>query len=317
MSSNTDSLDEIICEELNQNVMSAAKAMGEHLAARIGAPVLAILFYGSCLRTGDDTGLMDFYILVDSPRGYDGRAVARLAHRLVPPHVRYFKTVCAGKPVQAKLSIMTMARFAALCRPEALDISIWARFTQPCAIVYARDQCARDRIHSAIRQAVITAINWAVVFGPREGRAQDFWKSLFRATYGAELRIDEPGRADKIVDLDAKHYQRLFLPALAAAGITPVRVADKRYDVPLSRRRRRAQKWQWLGRVMVSKSINLARIIKGAVTFEGRADYVAWKLQRRTGVALELTPWQRAHPLLSAPRILAQLWRKGAFLRRH
>ena len=156
-----------------------------------------------------------------------------------------------------------------------------------------------------------------MVFGPEEGSAEDYWKALFRATYAAELRIDEPGRAEKIVALEARRYQQLFLPAVQATGCSPVRVADGLYRMPLSRRQRRAQKWRWLGRILASKSLNLARIVKGAVTFEGRADYVVWKLQRRTGVALQLTPWQRAHPLLSVPQLLLQMWRKGAFQRRH
>ncbi len=317
MISKPDSLDRILSAELDQDIMAAAKAMGTALAGRLGDQVLAVLFYGSCLRTGDDTGLMDFYVLVEDSKGYDNRAAARLVHQLLPPYVRYFKTTWDGRDIQAKIAIMTLARFAALCKPKALDISIWARFTQPSALVYARDNNVRAAVHDAIRDAVTTAINWAVSFGPPEGKAEAYWKALFRATYAAELRIDEPGRAEKIVGLDAKRYQHLFLPALEAAGFTPVQKAENRYHIPLSRHARRRLKWRWLGRVISSKSINLARIFKGAVTFDGRVDYVAWKLQRRTGVSLQLTSWQRAHPFLSAPQLLLQMWRKGVFQRRH
>ena len=45
-------------------------------------------------------------------------------------------------------------------------------------------------------------------------------------------------------------------------------------------------------------------------TFDGAADYAAWKLQRHTGITLEVTPFRARHPLLAAPGALFELWRK-------
>ena len=46
--------------------------------------------------------------------------------------------------------------------------------------------------------------------------------------------------------------------------------------------------------------------------FEGGADYLAWKIERHSGVSLELADWQRRHPLLAAPALLWQLRRRDA-----
>ena len=311
-----DELDDFIAAEMDQPVMSEARFLAQKLVQEMGDQAQAVLFYGSCLRTGDGAGLMDFYILTKGAEGYGDGLISRTAHTWVPPFVRYFKCQYEGRQIHAKVAIMTLSCFAALARPGALDISIWARFAQPAALIYARDDTAREGVHDALRNAVMTAMGWAVCFGPDEGTPGAFWRALFRATYAAELRIEDASRADLIVELAAARYDKLFLPALIAAGFLPASVGEGTYHVPMEDDWRKAMKRQWLARRMASKSVNLLRIFKGAMTFEGRADYVAWKIERRTGITLTLTPWQRAHPLLSAPQILTQMWKKGAFQKR-
>ncbi|MEM7487988.1 MAG: hypothetical protein AAF390_02580, partial [Pseudomonadota bacterium] len=68
-------------------------------------------------------------------------------------------------------------------------------------------------------------------------------------------------------------------------------------------------RWAWAARVVVGKPLNLIRVVKGAFTFDGAADYIAWKVERHSGRALELTDFQRRHPLLAAPRVLWRLLR--------
>ncbi len=317
MSTHQDRLDIFIQAELGQPVMEEASFVAKRLADELGEQALAVLFYGSCLRTGDGAGLMDFYVLTKDARGYGGNAVSRFTHWLVPPLVRYYKCDLDGKIVHAKVAVMTLSCFEKLAKPGALDISIWARFAQPAALIYTQNEQIKTRLHHAIRQAMVTAIGWAVCFGPDEGTAGDYWRALFRKTYAAELRIEGICRADLIVDLAEKRYIDLWLPALEAAGFVSITRGADKFTVHMPAKRRRAMKRKWILCVLASKSANLLRILKGAVTFEGRADYVIWKLERQFGVKLELTPWQRAHPLLAAPCLLLQLRRKKAMAKRH
>ncbi len=316
MTHDLDDLDRFIDAELSQPVMKEAQFLAEKIASEMGDQALAVLFYGSCLRTGNGAGLMDFYILTRDAQGYGDGALARAAHTAVPPFVRYFKCDFEGRQIHAKIAVMTLSCFEGLAQPAARDISIWARFAQATALIYAHDDAVQRTVHGAIRAAILTAINWAVCFRPKAGTAGDYWRALFRATYAAELRIEDQSRADLIVELAADRYDNLFLPALGAAGFMPEPIKDGTYTVPMSDTHRRAMKRTWIVCRLVSKSVNLARILKGAVTFDGRADYVAWKINRRTGVTLELTPWQRAHPLLAAPQLLLQLQRKKKLLKR-
>ena len=57
----------------------------------------------------------------------------------------------------------------------------------------------------------------------------------------------------------------------------------------------------------------MLRLVKAASTFTGGPDYLAWKIERHSGVKVELTPWQRRHPILAAPGMFWRLYRRGAF----
>ncbi|MCC2659180.1 MAG: hypothetical protein K0Q76_4288, partial [Panacagrimonas sp.] len=61
----------------------------------------------------------------------------------------------------------------------------------------------------------------------------------------------------------------------------------------------------------LGKPLNVLRLLKAACTFDGAADYAAWKVERHSGVKLELSPWQRRHPLLAAPVVYLRLRRQG------
>ena len=55
----------------------------------------------------------------------------------------------------------------------------------------------------------------------------------------------------------------------------------------------------------------MLRLAKAAFTFDGAMDYVAWKIERHSGVRIEVKPWQRRFPLLAAPGLYLKLRRMG------
>lgn len=70
---------------------------------------------------------------------------------------------------------------------------------------------------------------------------------------------------------------------------------------------------QWGLRRVQGKFLSVARLIKASFTFDGGIDYLAWKISRHSGVKIELTPWQRRHPLLAGIVLFWRLRRRGAF----
>jgi len=282
----------------------AALHLTRDILARHGDAVDAVLFYGACRRDGDAAGLLDLYVLTSSHRAFHGRMLPAFFNALLPPHVLHMRGEGPAGPVRAKVAVMSLRQFARRTRTGALDTTVWARFCQPATLLHARSPGTRRRVEQAVAQAVRTAAYWAVQFGPPTGTAEDYWRGLFARTYGAELRTEREGRADALLAASPGWYG----PALAAAlGIAATdnagRLRPARPDGP-----RRS----WTLRRGCGKALNVLRLIKAAFTFDGGADYLSAKIARHSGVAVELTDWQRRHPILAAPTLLWRLRRKGA-----
>ena len=59
-------------------------------------------------------------------------------------------------------------------------------------------------------------------------------------------------------------------------------------------------------RASLGRFINVARVVKAAFTLDGAAWYGPYKIERHTGVRIQLTPCRERHPVLAAPAVL---WR--------
>lgn len=257
----------------------------------------AVLFYGSNLRTGSREGVLDFYVLTP------GEPETGLW-----PRVSYREWEHEGETLRAKIATMTLAKFAEAAAGNTIDTTIWARFVQPCALVWAPDDGARGLVQAALAQAARTAARLAVAVGPAQGREGDYWRALFRATYRAELRVEKPGREDSILDANIAHFTGLLPAALADEGIAVAAGAEvlaPRLD-PV--RRREILRW-WNRRRRLGKPLNILRLIRATGTFDGAARYAAWKVERHTGVPVKVTRFREKYPLLAAPAVALQIWR--------
>ena len=52
--------------------------------------------------------------------------------------------------------------------------------------------------------------------------------------------------------------------------------------------------------------------MKAAFTFTGGIDYVAWKIERHSGQKVELSDWQKRHPIIAGLLLLPKLLKSGA-----
>ena len=56
----------------------------------------------------------------------------------------------------------------------------------------------------------------------------------------------------------------------------------------------------------------MVRLAKASFTYAGGIDYLAWKINRHAGTAIEIKPWQRRWPLLGAVTLLPRLFLGGS-----
>ncbi|MCR0981092.1 hypothetical protein [Roseomonas populi] len=280
--------------------MRAARCIADDILAGHGEAVEAVIFYGSCRRSGDATGLLDLYVLTTSDRAFNGPGAAAFFNAALPPNVLHWRLDGPDGPLRAKVAVMTLHAFEGRMRPDATDTTLWARFCQPATLVHARDTEARRRVEAAVARAVEIAVTWALRLGAPTEPPAALWRHLFAKTYGAELRAERGNRPESIVATAPAWFDAILPAALARLPARPA--ADGG----------RAWARRWARRRAAGKALNVARLVKAAFTFNGGPDYLADKVARHSGVAFELTPWQRRHPILAAPLLLWRLRRQGA-----
>ncbi len=287
----------LIAAELERPAGPEAEAMAALLASRPG--VVAVLFYGARLREGAGGGPLDFYALTESNTAYHGFGLSALANRLLPPNV-YHLVIEEPDKIEAKVAVASLAAFRRRMRPEAMDTTFWARFTQPVSLVWARSPEDREAVIDAVVAAVETAAWWAARLAPNSASgetadADETWRNLFRHTYGSELRVESGGRAHDLISAAPERYRQLH--RLLIAG----RPHDARNTAARA----------WRRRQIIGKFRNIARLAKAAFTYRGGFAYALSKVERHSGRPVELSPWQRRWPWLGAPVALWRLWREG------
>lgn len=283
-------LRDLVAAELSTPTPAPITAFAEHLAETFPG-VQAVLFYGSILRTGDLSGVLDYYVLTERPpMGWRG-----FFTRILWPDVSYHEFEHEGRVLRAKVASMPLAQFQNAASGVEIDTTIWARFVQPCALVWAA-QGARETVVDAVTDACRTAARFAQALGPAGGTPHALWTALFRQTYKAELRVEKAGREVSILTFDPQRYDHV-MEAVWRDGRAAMADGE----------RARVRK-AWLPRRLLGRPLNAARLIKASFTFQGAARYAAWKIQRHTGVEVAVTPWRERHPILAAPGVLLKVW---------
>lgn len=295
---------------------AAVNSLAQLLLARYGEAVQAIVFYGSCQRNTDDLdGLFDLYLLVDDYRAVSSSRGIALLGRLLPPNVYYLETRYGEKTIRAKYAILSMADLARGTSRRWFHSYLWARFCQPTLLVYRRDDEVAERVVACCAQAVVTFVGRVL---PRLGESfscQDLWQNGLALTYRAELRPEKVDRPVRLFMSNPDYFREVTRPAMASLGV-PV-VVDSTGEAELYRlvippARRLFSCLSWRLRIIQGKFLSVVRLIKASLTFAGGADYIAWKIERHTGVQITLSPFQRRHPVVAMFVLARQLLRRGA-----
>jgi hypothetical protein len=281
-------LQKYISTETAKPVDAAVAAMANAVLAR-HKNVHAILAYGSTLRdVKPDESLIDLYVLTEDTQGVSSNLLSRFGGILVPPNVYYAECDHSGKTYRAKYAILPLAQFRRRVSANTGNPYFWARFAQPCRIVWTASNEVREQVLDILASAAATAFGNAKALA--NGPAQQQWTALFQNTYRTELRPEAANRAELVVTANAEYYERL---SMLLQGTQP-------------------NPANWALRRFTGKALSVFRLTKAAFTFQGGADYIAWKIKRHSGMEIQVTDWQRRHPLLAGIVLLPTLLGKGA-----
>jgi hypothetical protein len=284
----------------------------EELKARFGSSLDAVLLYGSCLRAHEiGDGVADFYVVVDSYVNAYRERYLRHLNAWLPPNVFYLEVSKGEQKFRAKYAVVSMADFESGTR-HWFHPYLWARFAQPSRLLYARDDVIRRRIVRALAHAVITFLRSSVpTLHPSPANAETVWTNGLSQTYAAELRPERAARARQLAQLNLDEFTRLTAHATPALKDSLEVLADGRYRCVADAVARHQSLKRWRLRRWQGKVLSVLRLSKAAFTFQDSISYAAWKIERHTGVRVEVTPMLRRHPLLWGIKVSWQLLRRG------
>ncbi len=304
-------LEGTIESQLAARAPQAVAALGEILRGRFGHHALAVLFYGSCRRANDDSGgLVDLYVLVDGYRAAHGNLLSAFANWLLAPNVYYLETPFAGRVARAKYAVVSMDQFER-GTTRWFHPYLWGRFAQPCGLLFAVDEQARRRIVRALSGAIATFAARTLPRLPAEFDAEALWTRGLQLTYAAELRSERPDRVRAIYADAALEMQALTRALAGNLGWAPTPSGG--YQNPVAPEERRWSALAWALRRWQGKALSILRLLKASFTFDGGLPYLAWKIERHSGVALKITPFMRRFPRLGAVGAFWRMWRRGGF----
>jgi len=250
----------------------ATNALVEELRQQFGDSLQAILFYGSCLRSGNyQDGILDLYVLVDSYNNAYRKTTLAWLNKLLPPNVFYLEARSKNQLIRAKYAVLTLDDFLRGTSTRWFHSYLWGRFTQPIGILYHRSEPILQLVTKARAQSAVTFLSRVIPTLPPRFTTRELWQQAFNLSYSAELRPERPGYAAGLYDVDEKYYDRLTCLALPALPfrISGSDAASNTYQALISAFSRRGCRRAWKIRKIQGKILSILRLLKALLTFHG------------------------------------------------
>lgn len=287
-----------------------------------GSSLRALLFYGSQLvnaRPGRASA-WDLVVIVEDYRSFHRALCAAGHHRrpawlltllghLLPPNVMAFTPADPDLPL-AKCLVVSVSDFERAMGPAASDHFLKGRMVQQVAVLWASDTSAEHWAHDVLARARGDVLDWCAPWLPAEFTASDLARTFLSVSYGAELRPEGGERVEQILSAQQPFLRDAYEVVLdhAVRAGTVVGVAPGRFrlsEFPTRRHHNRVERY-----FLRSKIRSTLRWFKHIVTFNDWLTYIQKKVERRTGLQIEVTKWERRLPLIL-------LWPKVFYVLQH
>ena len=294
-----------------------ARLAGALLEAAGADQVRAVLLFGSRLaRTGpSEASAYDLVVVVADYGAFHRRMkdagllgrppwlVGALA-RVLPPNVT---ALDPGVGAVAKCMILDEGHFARALSARAPDHFLKGRLVQKVALVHAADPATEAWVAGSLGDARDDVLRWAGPFFEEPFTAAEAARTMLRVSYRGEVRPESGDRAEAVFEAQRPFLEavlgRVLDDAEARGEVTREGAAFRFVRAPTAADRRRVRRY-----FLRSKARATARWLKHVVTFDNWIDYIVSKVERRTGMTVEVTPWERRLPyLLLWPKVIRVL----------
>jgi hypothetical protein len=274
-----------------------------------GTQVRAVLLYGSHLlgAAPDRYSAYDLVVVVEGYLGtYRGLRRSGFTHRpprlmaglawLFPPNVIAFSPEGADGPI-AKCLIINARDFERELSAGSRDHFMISRMIQEVGVLFVRDAAAELWLDKALENGRRTVLDWAAPYVATPFSAESLTREMIAICYRSEIRPESGSRASSVFEAQRAYLVETYGKLLAEACSEGLVVRDghgyrcARRPGTIARLRRSAY-------FIFSKVRVTARWFKHVLTFENWLPYVVRKVERRTGMRVELTPLETRLPLI-------------------
>ncbi|QCE32112.1 hypothetical protein FAI41_00065 [Acetobacteraceae bacterium] len=285
----------LIAEETQKISHPDILNFAEYIKKQCKNPPLGLIFYGSQTKNLDKDGLIDFYLVLDRLEDFSQKIFASLGNKILPPNIYFLKY----KDKRAKVAIISLSQLKQRTNLKSLDTTIWARFSQPVYLAWARDEQARFLLNQEIYRSVCTASLWSALLGPSRGSTKTYLKTIYFNTFKTEIRVEKPERITMLIERNLERYTKYFPLSWKEMGISFSKEENFSLNIEENLRQSFQQRWRII-RVW-GKIQNILRLLKAGITFNGGADYLRWKVRRHTGIIVKVSLYERKYPRIELP----------------
>lgn len=275
-----------------------------------GRDLVAVVFFGSrLLGTSPGEGsAADLVVVVENylrfyesigtrlPAARHSGIMAAL-NRVLPPNIIYLNDP-GGLRAGAKCFVVTDYDLGLALSADAKDHFFRGRLAQRVDIVYARSERDRLALERRIDLARRLTVDWVPIYiQPDAFGVLDFCRRMMEVSYAGEIRPEARSRVLEVFQSQVSFFRLVYGRVLQDAARDGRLVADgDRFRLarkPSWRERRR-----WAGFFRRSKARATLRWFKYMLTFDDWLDYIVRKVERRSGVRIDLTKSERRFPVI-------------------
>ena len=173
-----------------------------------------------------------------------------------------------------------------------------------------------QQVQAALAQAVITFISRVLPKVSSPFTAADLWRKGLELSYRAELRAERPEKMARLLEATPDYYEQVTRSGLESLPLAVDRQNGDTaliYALTIPDRMRWKSVFDWSVRRWQGKVLSVLRLLKGLLTFRGGIDYVLWKIERHSGVKVEVPASLKRYPLIATCVILWKLYLRGAY----
>ncbi len=275
-----------------------------------GRDLVAVVFFGSRLlgTSPGEESAADLVIVVENylrfyesigsrlPAARHSGIMAAL-NRALPPNIIYLNDP-GGLRAGAKCFIITEYDLGLALSADAKDHFFRGRLAQRVHIVYARSDRDRLALERRIDLARRLTVDWVPIYIPQDSfGVLDFCRRMMEVSYAGEIRPEARARVLEVFQSQVSFFRLVYGRVLQDAARDGRLVVDgDRFRLakkPSWRERRR-----WAGFFRRSKARATLRWFKYMLTFDDWLDYIVRKVERRSGVRIDLTKSERRFPVI-------------------